>query len=75
MLCMYTLYFKRCTFYKFIEINFVLFCSVKLALCLLFSYYLYHFSVEAVAVLLFFIEMNRLATYHTVLCAECNKIS
>ena len=30
MLCMYTLYFKRCTLYKFIEINSVLFCSVKL---------------------------------------------
>ena len=29
MLCMYTLYFKRCTLYKFIEINSVLFCSVK----------------------------------------------
>jgi len=25
MLCMYTLYFKRCTLYKFIEINSVLF--------------------------------------------------
>ena len=28
MLCMYTWYFKRCTLYKFIEINYVLFCSV-----------------------------------------------
>ena len=27
MLCMYTLYFKRSTLYKFIEINSVLFCS------------------------------------------------
>jgi len=29
MLCMYILYFKRCTLYKFIEINYVLFCSVN----------------------------------------------
>ena len=28
MLCMYTLYLKRSTLYKFIEINTVLFCSV-----------------------------------------------
>ena len=28
MLCMYTLFCKRCTLYKFIEINYVLFCSL-----------------------------------------------
>ena len=29
LLCMYTLYFERCTLYKFIEINDVLFCKNK----------------------------------------------
>ena len=33
MVCMYTLYFKRCTLYKFIEINSVLLCSVKKIKC------------------------------------------